>query len=262
MSMATLTYDPSEAGTPEFSEAEQESINIGQQLEDAQSEMLAGKYRNAEELEQGYIELQQKLGESNEVQAPGENQDNASTEEEVVDELPEDVSDVSTDFLEQLWNESLDEFSPDTLEQLQNMEPTDIADMYLAYCQQNADAELSQGDVDALYGIAGGQDEYNSMIGWAQTALGENEVAMYDSVMQKGDPAACFFAVQALKSIYQENAGYEGQMLGGSNAPDMVDAYRSQAEMIRDMSDPRYDNDPAFRNDVMEKLSRSNDVVF
>ncbi len=260
MSMATLTYDPSEADTPEFSEAEQESINIGQQLEDAQSEMLAGKYRNAEELEQGYIELQQKLGEQNNGQEGL--QDERNNEEEVVDELPEDVSDVSTDFLEQLWTESLDEFSPDTLEQLQNMEPTDIADMYLAYRQQNADAELSQGDVDALYGIAGGQDEYNSMIGWAQTALGENEVAMYDSVMQKGDPAACFFAVQALKSIYQENAGYEGQMLGGSSAPDMVDAYRSQAEMIRDMSDPRYDNDPAFRNDVMEKLSRSNDVVF
>ena len=255
--MATLTYDPSEAGTPEFSEAEQESINIGQQLEDAQSEMLAGKYRNAEELEQGYLELQQKLGESNEVQAPGEDQEFSSTEEEL-----DNVSDISTEFLDQLWNESLDEFSPETLEQLQNMEPTDIADMYLAYRQQNADAELSTGDIDALKNIAGGDQEYAAMVGWAGSALGEQEIAMYDSVMQKGDPAACFFAVQALRSIYQDNQGYEGQMLGGSSAPDMVDAYRSQAEMIRDMSDPRYDNDPAFRNDVMNKLSRSNDVVF
>ncbi len=260
MSMATLTYDPSEADTPEFSEAEQEAINIGQQLEDAQSEMLAGKYRTAEELEQGYIELQQKLGE----QSNGQEglQDEGNDEEEVVDEAPQDVSDVNTDFLEQLWNESQDEFTQETLEQLENMSPNDIADMYLAYREQNADSELSQGDVNALYGIVGGQDEYNAMTEWAQTALGENEVAMYDSVMQKGDPAACFFAVQALKAVYQENAGYEGQMLGGSDAPDMVDAYRSQAEMIRDMSDPRYDTDPAFRNDVMEKLSRSNDVVF
>ena len=260
MSMATLTYDPSEADTPEFSAEDQESINIGQQLEDAQNDMLAGKYRNAEELEQGYLELQQKLGESNEVQAPGEDEEFASTEEEL--DPSDDVSDINTDFLDQLWNESLDEFSPETLEQLQNMEPTDIADMYLAYRQQNADAELSTGDVDALKNIAGGDAEYNAMVGWAGTALGQNEIAMYDSVMQKGDPAACFFAVQALRSIYQENQGYEGQMLGGSTAPDMVDAYRSQADMIRDMSDPRYDNDPAFRNDVMNKLSRSNDVVF
>jgi len=255
--MATLTYDPSEPDAPEFNEAEQEAIQLGQQIEDAQSEMLAGKYRNAEELEQGYLELQQKLGESNEVQATSEEQESTSTEEE-----PSDVSDVSTDFLDQLWEESLDEFSPETLEKLQNMEPTDIADMYLAYRQQNQDAELSTGDVNALKGIAGGDQEYDAMVEWAGTALGENEIAMYDSVMQKGDPAACFFAVQALKAIYQENQGYEGQMLGGSSAPDMVDAYRSQAEMVRDMSDPRYDNDPAYRQDVMEKLSRSNDNIF
>ena len=260
--MATLTYDPSEADTPEFSEAEQESINIGQQLEDAQSEMLAGKYRNAEELEQGYIELQQKLGEQQNGQEEGLQDEWTGQEDQVLDEDETDISNLNTDFLDQLWEESLDEFSSETIEQLQNMDPTDVADMYLAYRQQNADAELSTGDVNALKDIAGGDQEYAAMVGWAGTALGPNEIAMYDSVMQKGDPAACFFAVQALKSIYQENLGYEGQMLGGSTAPDMVDAYRSQAEMIRDMSDPRYDSDPAFRNDVMEKLSRSNDVVF
>jgi hypothetical protein len=142
------------------------------------------------------------------------------------------------------------------------MAPTDIADMYLAYRQQNQDAELTVADVTSLKGIAGGDQEYSAMVSWAQETLGPQEIGMYDSVMQKGDPAACFFAVQALRSIYQENQGYEGQMLGGSYAPDNVDAYRSQAEMIRDMSDPRYDNDPAFRNDIMEKLSRSNDVTF
>tara|TARA_B100000073_G_scaffold9605_1_gene8082 strand:- start:197 stop:955 length:759 start_codon:yes stop_codon:yes gene_type:complete len=252
--MATLTYDPSEADTPEFSAEEQESINIGQQLEDAQEQMLAGKYRNAEELEQGYLELQQKLGEQGGQEQP---------EEEVQEEGEADnIPDVNYDFLDQLWEESQGEFTEETLNQLNEMQPSDIADMYLAYREQNADQELSTGDIDALKGIAGGDAEYEAMVSWAGSALGENEIAMYDSVMQKGDPAACFFAVQALKSIYQENQGYEGQMLGGSTAPDMVDAYRSQAEMIRDMSDPRYDTDPAFRNDVMEKLSRSNDVVF
>ena len=33
--------------------------------------------------------------------------------------------------------------------------------------------------------------------------------------------------------------------------------YRSQAEVVRAMGDPRYDNDPAYRQDVMEKLERS-----
>jgi hypothetical protein len=47
-------------------------------------------------------------------------------------------------------------------------------------------------------------------------------------------------------------------MLSGKGAPQQVDAFRSQAEVVQAMADPRYDNDPAYRNDVFEKLSRSN----
>lgn len=260
MQMATeITYDPTEANVPEFSEADQEAIQIGQQLEDAQSEMLAGKYRNAEELESAYIELQQRFS-SGDREAPAEEQ--VTDEEEYADEEVNDVSDIDTSFLENLYNESFDEFSNETLETLDNMSSNEVADMFLAYRQQNADAELQEQDIVQLKNIVGGEQEYDSMVTWAQTALGEQEINMYDSVMQKGDPAACFFAVQALKGIYSEATGFEGQMFGGSESPDMVDAYRSQAEMIRDMSDPRYDTDPAFREDIMAKLSRSNENIF
>lgn len=258
--MATeITYDPTEADVPEFSEADQENIQIGQQLEDAQSEMLAGKYRNAEELEAAYIELQQRFG-SGDREAPAEEE--VTEEEEYSAEEADDVSDIDTSFLDNLYDESFDEFSSETLEALENMSSNEVADMFLAYRQQNADAELQEQDVAELKNMVGGEQEYDSMMSWAQTALGPQEISMYDSVMQKGDPAACFFAVQALKGIYSEAAGFEGQMFGGAESPEMVDAYRSQAEMIRDMSDPRYENDPAFRDDIMAKLSRSNENIF
>ena len=35
------------------------------------------------------------------------------------------------------------------------------------------------------------------------------------------------------------------------------DVFRSQQELVRAMSDPRYDNDPAYRQDIIEKLDRS-----
>ena len=35
------------------------------------------------------------------------------------------------------------------------------------------------------------------------------------------------------------------------------DVYRSQAELVAAMNDKRYDNDPAYRQDVIEKLERS-----
>ena len=65
-------------------------------------------------------------------------------------------------------------------------------------------------------------------------------------------------AVAGLKSQYEEVNGYEGRMLSGKGAPQQVDTFRSQAEVVQAMADPRYDNDPAYRNDVFEKLSRSN----
>ena len=44
--------------TPE----EQDSLAVGEQMQEAQDNLLAGKYKSAQELEQGYLELQKKLG--------------------------------------------------------------------------------------------------------------------------------------------------------------------------------------------------------
>ena len=60
--MATLTYNPSEQAEGELTTEEQESLEVGEKLAEQQEQLLAGKYKNAEELEQGYIELQKKLG--------------------------------------------------------------------------------------------------------------------------------------------------------------------------------------------------------
>ena len=59
----TLTYD----NTPDaevLTADEQDSLAVGEQLEEQQNELLAGKYKNAEELEKAYVELQKKLGET------------------------------------------------------------------------------------------------------------------------------------------------------------------------------------------------------
>ena len=84
---------------------------------------------------------------------------------------------------------------------------------------------------------------------------------MYDSVMDRGDPASAFFAAQALRYRFNETVGTDGQMLTGSASSDNADSFRSQAELVTAMSDPRYDNDPAYRNDLLSKLDRS-DINF
>ena len=64
--MATLTYDPTPADQPEFTEDELNSIEVGEQLAQQQEQLLAGKYENAQELEKAYLELQSKMGENQE----------------------------------------------------------------------------------------------------------------------------------------------------------------------------------------------------
>ena len=40
-----------------LSEEEKDSLQVGEKMEQAQEQLLAGKYKNAEELEKGYLEL-------------------------------------------------------------------------------------------------------------------------------------------------------------------------------------------------------------
>ena len=85
----TLSYD----NTPEsatLSEEEQNSLEVGEQLVAEQEGLLAGKYRNAEELESAYLSLQKKLGQGNEEEEDYEESDEGYAEEE---ESDEEVSD-------------------------------------------------------------------------------------------------------------------------------------------------------------------------
>ena len=251
--MTTLTYNPNETPEGELTAEEQESLAIGEQAMSAQEELLAGKFRDAEELEQAYIELQKKF--SSRDPEPEE----PTTVEEPTEEVTEDSLDTS--FLDTLWEESQSEFSQETLEKLGNMDPSDLAQMYLDYRSQQGEPEtqeLSTENVSALQNMVGGEQQYADMLSWASQNMTEQEIDMYDAVMDRGDPTACFFAVQALAYRFQDAIGVDGQLLTGTTASEKADIFRSQAEVVRAMADPRYDTDPAYRQDVYAKLERSN----
>jgi len=256
--MTTLTYNPNEAPEGELTAEEQESLAIGEQALSAQEELLAGKFRDAEELEQAYIELQKKFSSRD----PNEQQ---QVEEPVAEEQVEEEEGVepSDNILDTLWVEGLNgEFSEDTINSLQQMNPTDLAKMYLEYRMQAErntvqTEDITETDLSNLRNIAGGDDSYSDMMRWAGESLSPKEIEMYDAVMDNGDINAMSFAVQALFSRYQDANGIEGELLTGKPASTQKDVFRSQAEVVRAMADPRYDTDPAYRQDVYAKLERS-----
>ena len=249
----TMESNVEKTSIENLSAEEQDSLKVGEQMQEAQDQLLAGKYKNAEELEKGYLELQQKLS-SNQ---PAEKAEPEQTEESAEPSI-----------LDRIWEESTsqEEFSPELTEEISKMSSTELANMYLDYRQANQGAEpardFSQEEIQQLQGVVGGQENYTNMIDWAQKSLNETEVNMFDAVMAKGDPLAAFFAVRSLAYAYNDAVGYDGNIVQGKAPKQNTDQFRSQQELITAMSDPRYENDPAYRQDVMDKLTRSPNVNF
>ena len=255
----TMESNVEKTSIENLSAEEQDSLKVGEQMEEAQDNLLAGKYKNAEELEKGYLELQQKL-----------NTNEETAEEETAEEENTEESQAESNILDQLWDEASSEsgeVSQETLDELKSLSTEDLAQMHLEYRnsvqdQQPQRKDFSEADVKELKGVVGGEENYANMIDWAQKSLSEQEVSMFDSVMQSGDPLAAFFAVRSLAYAYNDAVGYDGNMVQGKAPRQSNDQFRSQAEVVKAMGDPRYDNDPAYRRDIMDKLERSPNVNF
>ena len=272
----TLTYD---AGTDTATDGdgnnltpdEQDSLAVGTELEAQQEGLLAGKYKDAEALEKAYIELQGKLGERNET----DNQ--AEAEQEEV--LQEESQEGSKNYTEgaQLITDASDEYysndgnlSAETMQKFESMSAKDLVSAYMEVQKSNPElqqynsepADISDATVNQIKNYAGGDRAYSDMVNWASSNLDAQSIEAFDNIVNTGSVDAIKLAVNGLKSQYQEANGFEGTMYSGKAPASTKDVYRSQAELVEAMSDRRYDNDPAYRQDVLAKLDRSDNLQF
>jgi len=254
----TLTYNPAEANQPELSSDEQNSLEVAEKLGQQESELYAGKFENAEELENAYLELQRKMGSGD---------TDEDTEEAYLDE--DEYYDEATSAGIALIQGASDEYysnegqlSTETMEQFKEMSSNDLVNAYIAIQENNPNQggyspDLTDAEMNSVYNSAGGEAEYNRLTEWAADNLSDRKLDAFNSMIDQGNATAIQIAVQGLRSEYEAQEGYEGRMLTGKAAR-AVDGFRSQAEVVRAMSDPRYDTDPAYRQDVYDKLERSN----
>ena len=118
-------------------------------------------------------------------------------------------------------------------------------------------ADLSDSEINTIKNFAGGEAQYDNIIAWANTNLDAKSQEAFDSIVNTGSVDAIKIAVSGLKSQYEAANGYEGKMYTGKAPKGNTDVFRSQAELVAAMNDKRYDRDPAYRQDVIEKLDRS-----
>tara|TARA_Y100000361_G_scaffold107153_1_gene96911 strand:+ start:1500 stop:2147 length:648 start_codon:yes stop_codon:yes gene_type:complete len=212
----TFTMKEAPVNSEVLNSDEQDSLAVAESLEQqeqGEQQLLAGKFKDTQALEQAYVELQKKLGE------PRDEVQTTEDEGEPAEDEPE-------------------------------AEATDD------------DPEgLSEKQAEMLMDMVGGDKAYKAMLDWAAENFSKEEIEMYDGVMESGNANSIYYAIQALQARYNDSVGSDGQTLTGRGAADTDDSFKSQAELVAAMSDPRYDRDPAYRKDVMRRLENS-DVEF
>jgi len=258
-----LTYDPTPADAPEFSEEEQDSLRVAEELGQQESELYAGKYQSAEELEEAYINLQKKLGTSDD---DDEVEDTYFDEDEYPDEVADGVDLIYSASEEYFENDGA--ISQETMDRFTEMSSSELVEAYMAIRDRNPDVDgtgssspdLTDAEMNQVYNSAGGEAEYQRLTSWAAQNLSETKLDAFNDMIDRGNATAIQIAVSGLRAEYEAQEGYEGRMLTGKSARG-ADAFRSQAEVVQAMSDPRYDRDEAYRQDVYDKLERS-DIQF
>ena len=279
----TLTIDPTpqaeiageEAGV-QLTAEEQDSLAVGSQIVEGQEQLLAGKYKSAEELEKAYGELERKLGEKSnkDSEEVGDTEDSTEVESTETTEEEKETPELSqaANLITAANNEFYDndgELSPETLAKFNSMSSKDLVEAYMEVRdtlpqQRNveADTAIADAQVNEIKNFVGGEDQYGRIVSWAADNLDKNAINAYDNIVSTGSLDAIKLAVNGLKAQYENANGYEGTMIQGKAPTTTKDIYRSQQELVAAMSDRRYDNDPAYRQDVIAKLERSENLQF
>ena len=258
----TLSYqEPQNVTTVDnLTPEEQDSLAVGESISQQEEQIYAGKYKSAQELEKAYIELQAKLGEKKE---------ETETETASAEEQPEDTPKMSegatliTDASKEYFDNG-NKLSPETMAKFSSMSSQDLIKAYMEvsqnpeFQQQGAPpAEITTAQINQIKNSAGGEQQYAQIVNWAKTNLPQDQIVAFDEVVNTGSVQAIQLAVSGLKAEYDNANGVEGRMVTGKAPQNSGDVFRSQQELVAAMNDPRYDRDPAYRQDVIQKLDRS-----
>jgi len=230
-------------------------------------EWLPEKFKSPEDLAKAYNELQARFSSRN-VQSEEEPEEDEDYDEldpsdfemgeddqDVEDQARQAVEDAGLDFeslSEKYWQTG--ELEDDDYASLEEAGiPRRLVDQYIAGQQAILDSQRS-----SVLSSVGGEEAYGAMTEWAADNLSDKEVDAFNRAVNSNDMDTIMFAVRGLEARYRSEVGGEpSRTVTASNARTGEGVYNSLAELQRDMSDSKYQNDPAFRRMVEQKLGRS-----
>ena len=234
-------------------------------------ELLAGKYKSVQDLEQAYKELQTKLSRGETIEPEGDGEEPEAEDEETPpagnareiygDLIGGKLEEAGIDFggMNTRWQQTGTLESEDYDQLAEAGFSRDMVDAYLSGLQYKAaqDTALTTKEVTAIKASLGGEAEYSRMIEWAGNNLSPDEVEGFNQIINTQPMSAVKMAISGLHARYTAAEGREPKLIGGRAPKGSTDKFESTTQLVAAMSDPRYSNDPAYQKKVQEKLSRS-----
>jgi len=261
------THEEVNEDTVESADHVQEMLQKAEELEQLNSteerpEWLPEKFASVEQMAEAYKQLEQKLG------SQGQEEEEYEEQYEEVDEEVDDV-DVNADAsqVEQVITDAGLDFNAMQSEYAQNGGLSD--ETYEALNESGFPPELVDSWIqgqealvnnfqETVFEQVGGQENYQQMLAWAADNLSDGEIAAYDNAIDSGDLGTVQLALSGLQTKFQSETGTDPSLIDGQSTTVAGGAYGSWAEATADIGNPKYETDPAFREQVAAKLMRSN----
>jgi hypothetical protein len=184
--------------------------------------LILGKYQSTEDLAQAYQNLQREFSRLKNGQPPS-------------DPAPEQQAPVGYDDTEQ------DEAAGDS----GRIDPATATAIHNAVLEQ-----------------AGGEAEYQRLANWALNNLPADRTEAYNAALAAGDQASIMNSLKGLQYDFMMQNGYEPRLTGGRAPSNEVRGFASRYQVTEAMSDPRYEKDAGYRQEVERRIAASADSIF
>lgn len=216
------------------------------------------KGKSAAEIAKAYEELEAKLGKKKDDEETSEEED--TSEQETTDESTEQDGETKDNPFQEFFDEFLDtgEVSEESYKKLAEQGfPKEMVDVYVDGYKLQVDQALA-----SAHEIVGGEQEYNDMVEWASTNLSQADLDAYTKQLAGGD-TQWEIALRGMHSKFVNSGDRDVQRIrgdkGGNDLTTGLKPFKTQAQVTEAMTDPRYRKDPAYQQEVKDRLAISDD---
>lgn len=135
--------------------------------------------------------------------------------------------------------------------------PKEIAETYLEGLQA-----LAERTVGEIHGYVGGKDQYAEMADWAAKQLSDDDLDAFNTALD--NPKLRETAVRGLYARFQSANPGEGNLRGpqGGQGSASGDVFTAKDQVLEAMRDPKYAQSASYRQEVQDKLARSQRAGF